>query len=505
MSTKIKAAEIRGGYKTKIRHYRFLKRRLPPHVMTKLTDDFDSLWDIEGDRYFPRLMDFPSKARRLMHPTEEDHLAWDAVYRLNLEILDLPVASVKEKLYKWIEDPRKADKMSKDWDRLREIVLEQNKLIDRHMNTMLHLVTQCPGRWLERENHEGFRRLCNDLPRIIELMEQDVRLARRVWRDITAFTRKPLHVNILGIGEITTTIEVLGGRDRGLTDPESGRKFHYAVKKLPPFPSKERALRYGELFDEYQEILRDKVGLNLPAWGWKIKTEEDDRVIAYTYQERLPQHSNCAIIVKNIDARNCRRMFERMLDECKLVFDFNRADRGVKLGFDGQVPNWCAVDYDTRTLQISENEKLLYIDTSTPMMRRGGPDLLDTSIFLKTIPAPLRPIVRGTIMREVLDRYYKPRAVITDLIASFYLYERPDMVPVLVEDANIYMKEKMSEYQIRPFTEKEMASYHRQDTMIWVFFRAIKRFDRFVKERLLGRSYEQRLPDKRFVPGPFGQ
>jgi len=504
MNLKDQIDGIRGGYEVKYRHYRFLKRRLPTDVLERLTGGFDSLWDIDVNRYFPRVTEFPAGAKRILHPAEEDHEYWDAVRRLNIEILNVPYARARKKAHEWVVDPKKALAIANVWERLRQLAAAENKFIDRHMNSMLSLVSTCPGRWLEREDFDGFRRMCADLPRFIESLYEDTKLMRRLGHDVDVLTRKPLRVNILGVGEITTTIEVLGGRDRGLYDAESGRRFHYAVKKLPAFPSIDSAKRYGKLFDEYQRILRDDIGLKLPPWGWWAKETGAGRTVVYSYQERLPQHSNAALAVKRLNRDSCVKLFLLILAEIKKVCDFSRSSDGIQIGFDGRLPNWLIDGYDPARPVIRGDEKLLYIDTSTPMIRKGGPDLLDMSIFLKTVPALIRPIVRLTLMKEVLDRYYRPRDVVTDLIASFYLYERPDMAPALVEEANAFFKEEMSEYELKPFTEEEMQKYHRNDTMIWVFFRTVKRFDRFIQEKILRRPYEQRLPKERFVPGPFG-
>jgi hypothetical protein len=81
-----------------------------------------------------------------------------------------------------------------------------------------------------------------------------------------------------------------------------------------------------------------------------------------------------------------------------------------------------------------------------------------------------------------------------DLIASFITHHRRDLVSSLVELANQWMAKELPELGLEPFSEKEILSYNRQDVMIWKFFRQMKRMDRFLTEKILGKSYEQRLP-----------
>ena len=187
-------------------------------------------------------------------------------------------------------------------------------------------------------------------------------------------------------------------------------------------------------------------------------------------------------------------MFLRLLNEMKKIFKWNQAHPEYTIGFDGQIPNWAFVRFSPQHPIIEPDEPLLYIDTTTPLIRRQGKEQLDTELFIKSIPIFLRPIVRRTLLKQVLDRYYSPRDVTLDLIASLVTHKRSDLVPRAIELANTWMQTPIPEMNLHPFTEKEIAGYNREDVMIWKFFRQMKRMDRFITEKILGRSYEQRLP-----------
>ncbi len=49
---------------------------------------------------------------------------------------------------------------------------------------------------------------------------------------------------------------------------------------------------------------------------------------------------------------------------------------------------------------------------------------------------------------------------------------------------------------IAPVTEKEVASYYREDAMIWRVYLAFRKLDRFLHLRILGKPYVYILPEK---------
>jgi len=290
-------------------------------------------------------------------------------------------------------------------------------------------------------------------------------------------------IRILGLGEITTTVALEGVLDH--RHPQGGRRVSWAYKRLPSFPSLAEASAYQELFRLYQQAL-EQAGIRLPFQRPRL-VRSQGKIWVYICQERLPSGSIAARIIGKASTEECRKLFGQVLQELLKVFLWNQAHPELLLGFDGQIPNWV----------VMAEGPLLYLDTSTPLARRESKELLNTELFLKAIPVLVRPIVRATMLREVLDRYYNSRLVILDLIASFYTFRRPDAVPALIEDANLFLAERMAEFNLDPFTQKEIHSYHRGDLLLWKFLRAMKRMDRFISEELLGRPYEQRIPKDR--------
>lgn len=518
--------ELKRAYEVKYKHRNFLHRQLSPDAIRKLTKDFNTLWETEDEKIFPRVNDFPGGARRLLHPKESDHLAWLEVAKINDHMLSIPKVEMEKALLELLQNDSASKRLTKIWADLSDFARYENSFIDRHLPTLTRLVSQCPGAWLERSTFVAFSLLASEITHFFEKLSKDILLFKDFIKNFEQIRKYPLSVKIIGIGEITTTIELLGGPYRGVIHREGKKKIHYAVKKMPTFPSVEEAQKYMEIFHEYNKIIRDEIGIKVPLWGVWSKPLPDGKAVVYNWQERLPQHSIASTVIKKLDNDSSRKLIRLLIQKTASVFKYNLSAPTTLIGFDAQLPNWSIVGIKPRHYHISGDEELIYLDTSTPLMRRKitdkslpqnveginekflkcyDGDLLNTEIFLKSVPFFLRPIVRATALREVVNRYYLPRKVITDIIASLYLYERPDLIPQTVEDINKFIESELAEFHIKPFSVEEIESYHKTDTIIWVFFRAVKRFDRWLKEDILGKKYEQRLPKKKFVPGPFGE
>ena len=301
-----------------------------------------------------------------------------------------------------------------------------------------------------------------------------------------------LSINILGIGEITTTIEV-AGRWWGKVHPREKRWMRLAYKRMPPFDSQEDVERYIRSHNEYQDLLAT-LAIFTP-WHDNLKYKRGDgKWIVYNRQERFTNLKVACLIIRELPPERCVEIFNLLLNVMAPMFEHNLAHPEKLIGFDGQISNWVLPEFDPANPRILPGEPVLYIDTSTPLLRYDGVEQLDTELFLKSIPSLFRPIVRKFMLQQVLDRYYIPREVILDLIASYITHGRPDMVPALVEQANRFMAASGFARTALPFTIKAIRDYNKEDVLIWKFFRTLKRIDRYLGERFFHKTYDQRLP-----------
>jgi len=275
---------------------------------------------------------------------------------------------------------------------------------------------------------------------------------------------------LLGYGEISAIFEISG-------DPET------AYKRMPLFSRREAARDYADRFHEYCDLL-SRAGLDVPASSTHIVEVPGHPVVLYIAQRRLPPERVAHRLVHELDAEGIRRLVDRIVSEIEKVWAFNRDHgRSRELALDGQISNWVLLEEDGAS-------RLLYLDTSTPLYRIDGVEQLDPKLLLQAAPSYLRWVFERLFLDDVMNRYYEPRKVYTDLAANLYKEQRPDLIPDTL--ALINRRQGGSP----ALTEKEIRRYYTEDRIIWSAFLNLRKFDRWVTTRLRRRRYEFILPGK---------
>jgi len=287
---------------------------------------------------------------------------------------------------------------------------------------------------------------------------------------------------VLGYGEISTIFEI-----------QSDSVKNLACKRLPIFQTRDEVERYEQIYRDYNEILEKKTGINVPDYGFAWFTTDAGRIIAFDVQQKLPSASigNRAIALLNTE--DIRTLFMLVLHELHKLWVFNAANPKEALGIDGQISNWAIAGFDPEK-EIENSTKLLYFDTSTPLMKKDGVEQLDPELFLRSAPSFMLWLIRWLFLEGVMTRYYDARLVTIDLIANFYKEQRPELVPDLVKAANEFFAGEGASLSIKPLTEKEIESYYKEDAMIWILFLALRRFDRWLHKYILHKPYAYILP-----------
>jgi hypothetical protein len=288
---------------------------------------------------------------------------------------------------------------------------------------------------------------------------------------------------VLGYGEISTIFEI---------DSPSTRNL--ACKRMAIFNTQDEVSHYERIYNEYNTVLQKETGISVPEYGFAWFNTEKGNIIAFDLQQKLPGESIGNRAIHKLDTDNIRTLFLCVLRELMKVCAFNKANPGRALGIDGQISNWSVVGFDPANARINEDTKLLYFDTSTPLMKKGGREQLDPELFLRSAPSFLRWLIRWLFLEGVMTRYYDARLVTTDLIANFYKEQRPELVPLLVEAANGFYAAEGKALGIAPLSEKEIKAYYSEDKTIWVVFLALRRFDRWLHKYILRKPYIYILP-----------
>ena len=284
----------------------------------------------------------------------------------------------------------------------------------------------------------------------------------------TALAQSTIPAEVIGYGEISTVFQIQG-------DDQN------AYKRLPLFNNRKVAEDYAQIYDSYCDHLK-QIGLNLPEDKTVIITHEQRLVILYIIQRRHTPNRFAHKLIKTYDEQQFAELLKRICAEIEKVWNFNSKNiPKTEVALDGQLSNWV----------LAEDDKIFYIDTSTPLFKLNNIEQLNPEMILKTAPSFLRWILRLFFLKDVMDRYYNRRLVYLDLIANLYKEQRPDLIPIAIEIINNYLNADE-----KPFNIEEIEKYYKEDKLIWTLFLAFRRFDKWLTTKILRRRYEFILPGK---------
>lgn len=241
-----------------------------------------------------------------------------------------------------------------------------------------------------------------------------------------------------------------------------------ACKRLPPFSGPEHFARYQACVEAYLARLR-QAGVTPVATGVQGCAGAAGRITAYCVQPMIAGDALLPKVLARCGEDEAVALFARLL---ALV----RGCAGDRLGIDGQLSNWVLVAGE-----------LQYLDVSTPLMRdEGGRELLDTNLFLASLPWLLRGLVRRFMLGSILDKYYDARGVVVDLLGNLFKEGLERLVAPLCAVAN---------EQLAPaIGERELRAYYRSDARMWALLQRLRRIDRFWQRCVRRRTYPFLLP-----------
>jgi hypothetical protein len=281
-------------------------------------------------------------------------------------------------------------------------------------------------------------------------------------------TSSVIPCKILGYGEISCVLQI---------NNESG----IAAKRMPLFASLSAAEKYAQDYKQYCLRLR-QAGLTIPEDSTIIVQGHGEIAVLYILQKQLPPPRFCHNLIHTQDSEFLQTMIQRIVEEIEKVWTYNSKNNPeIQLAIDGQLSNWV----------LLESGEIAYIDTSTPLMLENGRETLDPELLLQSAPSFLRWLIRLAFLKDVMTRYYDRKLVYTDLIANLYKEQRPEIVVEWIKTINMSTLDKMD-----PLDKKTIEAYYKEDKLIWSLFLGLRRFDRFIKSKLLGQRYEFVLPGR---------
>src|SRR5581483_8697997 len=288
---------------------------------------------------------------------------------------------------------------------------------------------------------------------------------------------------ILGYGEISAVIEILTPEMEGL-----------AFKRLPLFRDPNEIDRYRAVFQAYQRLLQERIHIRLPAQAHAVASNARGAPVFYIIQQKLRADSIGSRALHILADGEILALAQRVLQELHKAYAFNREQSEIEIALDGQISNWAIEDFDGK--QLTEKVSLRYVDTSTPLFRVNGVEQLNAELFLRSAPSFLAWALRKLYLADVVNRYYDFHRVAVDLVANFYKEQRADLVPALIQTVNAFFADDARALNIVPLTEQEVRAYYRADAQIWSLYFNARKFDRWLRTRILRKAYPYILPAK---------
>jgi len=317
--------------------------------------------------------------------------------------------------------------------------------------------------------------------------ELDIDLLKRFERGLDP--RHPgkskISAKVIGYGEISTIFEI-----------EAETLAGWAFKRLPIFKALAEVDQYEQIFIEYNKLLKDEVGIDVPEFTCARIIPEKGNIVVFDIQRKLPSESMGHKAIHVLDNKNIATFVEIVLRELKKVWTFNKTNDHIRIGIDGQISNWAIKEFDIKNPHVDTNTQLYYVDTSTPFIQKDGEEQLNPELFLRSAPSFLVWLVKWLFLEDVMTRYYDFHLVAVDVIANFYKEQRPDLIPELVDSVNRFFAAEAKELGMAPVTQKEVRSYYKQDAMIWRIYLNLRKLDRFLYTRILHKPYVYILPGK---------
>lgn len=292
-------------------------------------------------------------------------------------------------------------------------------------------------------------------------------------------SRIPAHV--LGYGEMSTVMTISG------TDPD------LVFKRMPMFHNRRELEPYLQLYHAYIHHL-EAAGIHVVPAAITSVVPSQGNVVIYIIQEKLDSQTLVNNAIHSLSAADVAELFAAVLHNIGKVFAYNDASAGgVAIGFDAQMSNWAIVNANGANGSWPSQPELIYIDTSSPLLRLDGVEQCDPELFLRSAPSFLRWVIRLLFLDDVMTRYYRRRQVIIDVLANLYKEKREEMIPILLQSANEFLTQNENDGDFKPLTQEEIAAYYKEDARIWSVYLAARRIDRRI-HRLLGRPYPYVLP-----------
>jgi hypothetical protein len=120
------------------------------------------------------------------------------------------------------------------------------------------------------------------------------------------------------------------------------------------------------------------------------------------------------------------------------------------------------------------------------MRDRAGNELLDTELFMSSIPSLLRAPVRLFFFHSIFDKYYDVRGVVLDFLGNLVKEGLKYLIDPFLARANQVLQ--------APLTREEIVRYYSDDARMWALIQGLRHADRFIDRNVRRRPHGHLLP-----------
>ncbi len=271
-------------------------------------------------------------------------------------------------------------------------------------------------------------------------MKVNLEVLKELERTIDIFNpeKGKVPIKVLGYGEISLVFEIINDKEK------------LAYKRIPVFDTEAQVKRHIWAYNQYNRILKDKIGLNLPEYDAVWFVDSRGGIQFYCVQRKIHSDSVGNKIIHRVSEEEVKLLVLLAMREMKKIWGFNLKNKNIEVALDGQISNFCVIDYDPNNPKVTETTKLCYLDTSTPLFRVRTHEAMEPVLLLKSAPTFLRWLLKAAFLQDTVDRYYDWRRVTIDLLANFIKEQRSELIPDLTKQINDFFKNEAPEFNIKP-------------------------------------------------------
>ncbi|GEM_PF-2411193 len=479
-------------YVVKSRHLKYLNALLPELWQTQIPGGYSRMWERQGWKFRLKSFDpFPSPLKLLV-PNKKQLVAWTLIGFGNELIMEVSPESLGDFLSQYIDNPTARRNLTdlffgedltgpglKAFGSIVVCAREENRFLDKFMPMLRAFAENDPRQGAVDEEMmsltvEFFREI-SDFRRYLE---SDLFMFKRFSKDLKALFRYGTSVGVVGFGGIGSLIELI---EEG--KPIESEDADQEDEKTRLLVDEDSLRRYRSSFEDYLSALRE-AGLVTPDYTVKQISAEKGNYSVILARTKIPSESIGGKLISVLDGENCLKLAALIFEEIKKIARYNREHRELKIGIDASISSWGLDGFNFRKSKITGDERLVYLETSVPYIRKGDEEPIDIDISVRNSPDYATSLLKKRFLEEKIDGFYDAREMIISLLASFINAGRGALLRRLVEQVNGFIDREMSDFRIEKINAGEVAKRARRERILKQAIRSSKSIDKILKKKI---------------------